>query len=673
MNLVFLYNAYNLQRSEEWLFQNIFQVKEQLTKTREKIFHYIHDGMLVLSGETKKHLFRNQAFDRIMAQILQRAATESCNLRREAEVSICLEKLVVDTNSFNKKIIKEFFYDKYASSAPEKNSTLLNVTNDLVKYDFLREDPVEFRVSFADPASDIPRIYQVRTFRTFWHSEETIVLIFDDVTDKEAAVYLRMSDTNKDKIISTVSHEFRTPLNGILGILQIMEKNSLDPEISKYINLCKSNASLLLSISNTMLDIQQIREGKFKLHSSKTHLIHMLEEVKSLFDFQCNSKDIFLKIKMGPGVPKYINTDVNRLKQILINLTGNALKFTFEGGITILIEEDSDHEECLLFSIIDTGVGIAEEDKTKLFKRFGKLERTEEINKSGSGLGLMISDTLARLLDVSKDDKGIKVDSEVGKGSKFHFTISKDLRRIVGENASKNSYESDGQEEVSDESLRSVEEKMNSHSLSLRRSSFVPSIKLNVVNEFENNSIFDTPKKLLYGSNTYLDVEQTTFNSRGEVKSNYLSSPKPDKRSSFFRAKFELTSPRNTSPLALIVDDNPFNIMVAQNLVQAGGFKVRGAFNGKSAIEMVKDQALVGQPFKLILMDCEMPIINGFETTKALREMIESGEIPDVPIVALTAHDKTEEKKKCLESGMLEVLVKPINEKKLNKVLEKYK
>jgi len=399
----------------------------------------------------------------------------------------------------------------------------------------------------------------------------------------------------------------------------------------------------------------------------------MLEEVKSLFDFQCNSKDIFLNIRIKETVPKYISTDINRLKQVLINLVGNALKFTFEGGITIQVDDDRlANEDCVRFSVVDTGLGIDDEDKQKLFKMFGKLEKTENVNKGGTGLGLMISDTLARLLNIANEDKGIKVESQVGKGSKFYFVISKSLRRPS--DAAAATLDSDDQH-ISNESLRSVEEKLHTHSLSLRRASFVPSIKCSNIIQDVDNTFLDSPKKLLSVSNAFLDVEQTTFQSRTDSRSKsgmWGASSKSAKRSSFYKQKLEY-SPRNTFPLALIVDDNPFNLMVAQNLVQSSGFRVKTAFNGKAAIEMVRKQADIGLPFKLILMDCEMPVMDGYETTRILTKSITNNEIPPVTIVALTAHEKSEEKKKCLESGMVDVLIKPINEKRLMKVLEKYK
>jgi len=672
MNIALLYNLYSLQKGEENLIQNIFQIKEQLAKTREKVFNHIPDGILVLAVKTQKALFSNRTFDKMTSNVLRLAEDFKQDVFKL--VPGCLEKILLQNNSFTRKSLQDFFVKRSMMSS-QKPISLSHVISELIKYQLVKDDPVQFRAYYVDTLGQ-KKLYEVKTMRTSWNSEESFVIIFDDITDQEAAVYLRMTDANKDKIISTVSHEFRTPLNGILGILQIMEKSPLDSEHSRYVSLCKSNASLLLSVANTMLDIQQIREGKFKLHPGRFNLMTMLEEIKSLFEFQCNAKDLTLEIMIGADVPKYITTDVNRLKQVLINLINNALKFTFEGGITVALDQDQENEHSLKFSVIDTGLGIAEEDQQKLFKMFGKLEKTENINKGGTGLGLMISDTLARLLNVTKDEKGIKVESQIGKGSRFFFVISKTLRRSSYDPGMENSL--DSEQHVSSESLRSVEEKMNTHNMSRRRSSFVPSIKYNIIPELEN-TIFDSPKKLLSVSNNYLDADHTTINSKIDLKSHSRMSMSGhygqahSKRSSLFKPKTETNSPCTTFPLALIVDDNPFNIMVAEKMVQASGFRVMSAFNGKAAIEVVKKQAALGQPFKLILMDCEMPIMDGFETTRVLLKSMRCNELPYTTIVALTAHEKAEEKKRCLEVGMADVLVKPINDKKLNKLLEKYK
>jgi len=665
INLLFLSHAFHLQTGQEKLVFNLFQLKEQSVKTRERIFNYMPNGLLVVAGNSKKQLYSNQVFDKVASCVLQNTE-ETPQLKKDSEMPSCLEKFIIEKNSWSKRFVQDFFTKRF--SFVERPPNLSTVLHDLIKYELVKDDPIQVTVSHVDLVGN-KRTYEIKIFRIFWNSEESFMVMFNDITDREAAVYLRLTDANKDKIISTVSHEFRTPLNGILGILQIMEKNSSDYEQTKYISMCKSNASLLLSVANTMLDIQQIREGKFKLYPDRIHVFHMLEEVKSLFDFQCSSKDIYLNIKIKDTVPKYINTDINRLKQVLINLVGNALKFTFEGGITIDVADDDANEDCLRFSIIDTGLGIDDEDKQKLFKDFGKLEKTENVNKGGAGLGLVISDTLTRLLNVASEDKGIKVDSQVGKGSKFYFIISKSLRR-PSENAA--SLESDDQH-ISNESLRSVEEKLHTHSLSLRRSSFVPSIKCSNIIQDADNTFLDSPKKLLSVSNVFLDAEQqTTYHSRTDSRSKSGMWGATNKRSSFFKQKIEY-SPRNTFPLALIVDDNPFNLLVAQNLVQSSGFRVKTAFNGKSAIEMVRKHSDIGLPFKLILMDCEMPVMDGYETTRILTKSMMDNEIPPTSIIALTAHEKTEEKRKCQESGMLDVLVKPINEKKLMKVLEKYK
>jgi len=176
-------------------------------------------------------------------------------------------------------------------------------------------------------------------------------------------------------------------LNGIIGLLNMTQKRVSHPEALEFISLCKDNAHLLLSLVNSILDLHQINAKKLKLNISKINIRKCLQSVLRLFHFQANQKGITLNLLVSENVPTYIHTDENRLKQIIINLVGNAIKFTYKGGITVKVAEKSKQSNYLDVSVIDTGIGIREEDKGKLFKMYGKLEDEESVNKNGVGLG----------------------------------------------------------------------------------------------------------------------------------------------------------------------------------------------------------------------------------------------------------------------------------------------
>ena len=273
-------------------------------------------------------------------------------------------------------------------------------------------------------------MFEVILTKIKWDKEDAVVVVLTDITYQENLIALKLSDDNKDKVIATVSHELRTPLNGIIGILEIVEKRVEDQSLMEYLGLCKDNAHLLLSLVNSLLDLQQIRQGKLKLNPMKVDIAKTLKDITQLFVFQCTHKNIYLKVKIDQNVPKTVYTDENRLKQIFINLIGNALKFTMTGGITVEVAQDPDEHQTLQLSVCDTGIGIKEEDQGKLFKMYGKLDDSKNVNKNGVGLGLTISDTLANILSGKERERGIEVTSIYGQGSRFWFRIIKDLRSV---------------------------------------------------------------------------------------------------------------------------------------------------------------------------------------------------------------------------------------------------
>ena len=216
-----------------------------------------------------------------------------------------------------------------------------------------------------------------------------------------------------------MSHELRTPLNGIIGILDIAKNKSNQGEVVEYLDLCENNAQLLLGLVNSLLDFQQIKQGKLKLNPVNTDIRKIINDIVQLFYFQYKQKNIFLKVEIGKEVPSNIYTDDCRFRQVLMNLLGNASKFTFKGGVMLRVTQDPECPDSLLIAVSDTGVGIRDSDKNKLFKIYGKLDDSENINRNGVELGLAISNTLAALLGGQTSEKGIEMISTYGLGTTF--------------------------------------------------------------------------------------------------------------------------------------------------------------------------------------------------------------------------------------------------------------
>jgi len=211
------------------------------------------------------------------------------------------------------------------------------------------------------------RIFKVKIFQILWDDQEAVALLLDNVTHERTIMELKVADKNKDLVIAMISHELRTPLNGILGLVDILKKLSRQNDIAPYLDACRNSGILLLNLVNSILDLSQIRANKLSLVNSRFTIKDLLNEVVPLFDYFSLIKKLYLKIDIDPDVPEAIITDRNRLSQILINLLGNAFKFTFQGGITIKASLESEDSSRIKFFIIDTGIGIKKEDQERLF------------------------------------------------------------------------------------------------------------------------------------------------------------------------------------------------------------------------------------------------------------------------------------------------------------------
>jgi len=644
--------------NQRFTFKKFFQAREEFKKFELLLSNHLPSSIFVLSArsQTLKMLFSNVAFQQEMGG--------DANMQISEKIS----NFVIDASKSlqNNKIGKDI--ESLISTV--EVCTLENLIHLMQREPTLKKQIFTVFTSFVNQ-QNVKKKYEAKLFHLKWGSEDGIVVVLNDITLQEQVLSLKIADANKDKVIACVSHELRTPVNGTLGILQMMEKQTEDPALLRYIKLCKSVNSLQLNIINSMLDLQLLRQNKLKPAVMYFDLNNLLEEVKSLFEFQCQQKGLDFIIDVAEGVKTSMSTDKNRLIQIIINLINNAVKFTFQGSITIRVVVDPDRASNLLFSVEDTGIGIKEENLDKLFKMFGKLEDSEAINTQGVGLGLTISDGLVTLLS-NKKTGGIGVTSEFGEGTKFFFSIP----RIIKVRSADGSFILDIPTE--NEHLESLETKIVKYSknsiLNLAKS----------MNMSPVHSICQKSNQELLG-----DFEDMPFSER---TGKFSGLPSPNKSSTkgfpgksnatslqfLFSSlsptsegkRFAFNAPQNKS--ILLVDDNPFNLMIASHFMQSKGFKIHTALNGELAIQKVKEFAEAGEYFKFILMDLQMPILDGYQAAKILRGMMQKEEIPELPIIALSANDRDEDKKKCLEYGMMEHLAKPLKEHQLDEILRKY-
>ena len=523
--------------------------------------------------------------------------------------------------------------------------------------------------------NSVRRIFKVKLIELLWDGKESLGIVLDDVTHERTIMELKIADKNKDLVIAMVSHELRTPLNGMLGILDIIKKMLKQNNVFPYLNACRNSSLMLLNLVNSILDMSQIKNNKLRLIYTKVCLLDLLNGVKSLFDHFCMVKNLYLNIEVNPDVPDDILTDETRLRQVLINLVGNAFKFTFKGGVTIKVDLENNDPHKLRFRVEDTGIGIKKEDQAKLFKLFGRLEQqNQKINTNGVGLGLTISNTIVTLLNPS-EKKGIQVSSELDQGTTFYFTIECSEQTNKEINLEKNEDESDDIFEEEGQDSLTIVEKMN---LYYYEKDGEPGSGQNLARVKSKCLItcIDSKGTINAIPETYAKIQQSdSANSILDLRlaktSSHYSLFSPTRIASDTPSKQQVNLEQD-KPLCLIVDDNPFNLMVTSNIMHEKGYQVHTALNGQEAVEKVKTQENQSPKFSLILMDCQMPIMDGYKATKILKKMMRDREIKETPIIALTANNRDEAHNKlCKSVGMDGVAGKPLNPEEIKKFLEK--
>ena len=646
VDLFVLYTFSISEKKELQLFQNFYLYREELIKFKELIANYLPQSITVLDITANKHLFSNQAFKEIFESGSDtQTMGETINLVLENEPT----KLQLDLLKVNKDSIREVG-TLYPSEHPSSCWIYMkDIIKELVEDTRLNQKAILFSASYTFQGQN--RTFDVIAMKIKWDKEDSIVFLLNDITYQENLIALKLADENKDKVIATVSHELRTPLTGIIGILGMAEKKVQDPQVREYLSLCQDNAELLLGLVNSLLDLQLIKQGTLLLNPTKMDIRKSLKDIIRLFQFQCNKKGIYLDLVIEKNIPTHIHTDENRLKQILINLIGNAVKFTFNGGITLKVLENNNQPEYITISVTDTGIGIKEEDQRMLFRMYGKLKDGENINKHGIGLGLTISNALAEQLNKNIKGQAIEVSSSYGVGTSFFFQLPKNLNEINSSQNREIKAESKTKSILNTEENRLVEEDN----------------KENIGSECEDE---DSERGNL-GSKI---ADHTLLKS---INVNESSLSKLDK--GFERL---ITSEENSVKMRecnpnqeciLVVDDNTFNLMVAESIIKDLGYQVRTARSGHEAIEILKSGGNKAPAFRVILMDCQMPVMDGFETTKILKEMMRKKEISEIGIVALTANYGEEDVNKCFEYGMEGYLKKPLQKNTLSNTLSKLK